>query len=649
VSKQRMLRGDLPRGSRTTAVAAILIATSLVLMAAAASATAAHHPKKKFARLTLAAKPASVEQGATVDLSGKVKGMLPSPAHRYQVSVQSGKGKKLTKVGSAQVTSKRGFAVHFQAATPGTLTLRLQLSLGGKKVSRSKPWKLVVRPRRQTPSPAPSPAPQTASGRKTVVLAPNSVTAAPPPGEFGTLRLTGVSGLNVGDIIAVGIGPATPDGFLGKVVSVAQEGGELVVGTVLAELPEALPEGEFDQEIQGEEFDTANPGAIPDSAPAHLSSSSEPVVMQHVNISLKCAASAAVQVSGNVAINPKIEIGGGWGPFSGLHAKFIGSVEASSELAASAEAAASCKVGPQTLFKKTMKPIEFSVGPIPVVVVPILSATLSAEGKVEASVATEVHGSVTAKAGIEYSKGDVHPVAGFEKNFGWTKPEPDGKAHLEATVSPTLNLLVYGVGGPSATFNAGLAVDADTNATPAWTLTAPISLTAKLAIPALHISTGDLTVYEHTFLLAQADEESIQGQIHFDELPEGTEITDQYAGVGVVFDSPVYITSDGSNPASPVLSGEPRFEGAVVGHFVVPGTEVPTTVNELELDAGYIDNPGSVEIVAQLANGQTRTAIADHLGIDQISMATRGIESFTVQEVSEEDNGFAIDNLGFSR
>jgi hypothetical protein len=631
------------------AVAAILVATSLVLMAAAASATAAHHPKKKSARLALAAKPASVEQGATVSLSGKVKGHLPSPAHRYQVTVQSGKGAKLTKVGSTHVTPKQAFALHFHAATAGTMTLRLQLTLGGKKVAGTKPWKLVVRPHRPAPSPAPGPGPQTATGPRTVVLAPGSVAAAPPPGEAGALRLTGVSGVSVGDILAVGIGPATPDGFLVRVVSVAQEGSELVLGTVPAELPEALPEGEFDQEIQGEEFDTASPGAIPDSAPAGLSSTSEPVVMQHVNISLKCAASAAVQVSGNVAINPKIEIGGGWGPFSGLHAKFIGSVEASSELSASAEAAANCKVGPQTLFKRPMEPIEFSVGPIPVVVEPILSATLSAEGKVEATVATEVHGSVTARAGIEYSKGDVHPVAGFEKNFGWTKPEPDGKAHLEAKVSPTLDLEIYGVGGPSATFNAGLAVDADTNATPAWTLTAPVSLTAKLAIPALHISTGDLTVYEHTFPLAQADEESIQGQIHFDELPLETVVTDQYANVGVVFDSPVYITEDESNPTSPVLSGEPRFEGPIVGHFVIPGTDTPTTVNELELDAGYIDDPGSVEIVAHLANGQTRTAVADHLGIDQISMATRGIASFTVQEVSEEDNGFAIDNLGFSR
>jgi hypothetical protein len=618
-------------------------------MASATGAMAARHHHQQPPRLELTAKPAAADEGAEISLNGKVEGKLAAAPHRYLVAVQSDQGGHFANATSVHMAGKRRFSLDFKTPhEPGTLTLRLQLRLGAKQVTRSKPWKLVIRG--HVPSP---PAAGSSTGSptqpKTIVLAPGSITAAPAPGLPGTLRLAGVNGLDVGDIVAVGIGPNTPDGFLGRVVSIAQEGGELVVQTVPAELTEALPEGEFDQEIAAEEFDTANPeGVVPTAAPRNGATTSGPVT-QKVDLALKCNAGASVQVSGNVAINPKIEISGGWGLLHGLHAKFIGSISASSELAASAEAAASCSVGPQSLFKKTMSPIEFSVGPIPVVVVPVLSATLSANGKVEASVETEVHGSITAKAGIEYSGGSAHPVAGFEKDFGWTPPEPSGKAHLEATVSPTVDLLIYGVGGPSATFNAGLAVDADTNAEPAWTLTAPISLTAKLAIPVLGISTGDLTVYQHSFLLAQAGEDAVQGMIHFDELPEGTVITDQYADVGVVFDTPVFITSDGSNPTSPVLSGEPLFEGPIVGHFVVPGTDTPTSVNLLQLDAGYIDDPGSVEIVAHLANGQTRTAVADHLGIDQISMATRGIESFTVQEVGEEDAGFAIDNLGFSQ
>jgi hypothetical protein len=624
--------------------AVVAFATTLTLVVGVTAASAAHHHPQP-PRLIVTSKPAAGEEGTKLVLDGQVKGHLKHSSNRYTAAVQLAQNGHFDTVGTAHLR-KQKFELDFVApAQSGTIDLRVQLLSGGKQVAVTKPWKFVVKARAGAAATLQGgPTPE----KRTLVISPGNVGAAPGPGEPGILRLTGVGGVNPGDIVAIGIGPNTPDGFLGRVISVQQVGGELVLDTVPAELPEALPEGEFDQEVEAEEIDTASPSSA-SAQTSSISSGAPAAIKQSVSASISCSASAKVQVSGNVAINPKIEISGGWGPFSGLHAKFIASVSASTELAALADAAANCKVGPQTLFKRVLRPIEFTVGPVPVVVVPIVSAALSAEGEVQAFVESEVHASITAKAGIEYSHGGAHPVAGFEKDFGWTPPEPTGTAHLEAKVSPQLDLLVYGVAGPTATFNAGLAVDADTSADPEWTLTAPVSLTAKLAVPALGISTGTLTVYQHSFLLAQAGENGIQGQIHFDELPEETIVTDQYSDEGVVFDTPVFITSDGSNPTSPVLSGEPRFEGPISGHFVIPGTNTPTTVNFLELDAGYIDNPGSVEIVAHLANGQTRIAVADHLGIDQISMATRGIQSFTVQEVSEEAAGFAIDNLGFSR
>jgi hypothetical protein len=324
----------------------------------------------------------------------------------------------------------------------------------------------------------------------------------PGPWNPRLLRLSGVSGLNPGDIIAVGIGPNTPTGFLGRALAVSQQGAELIVETVPAELPEALPEGEFDQELETVELDSANPIAYR-SGNGPRTAGIPGAVVQRVDAALECSAGAEVHVSGRVAVHPKIEIGGSWGFFSGLHAKFIGSIRASTELEASAEAAAACEVGPQTLFERSLDAIEFWVGPIPVVVVPVVSASISAEGDVEASVSTELHASLTAKAGLKYDHGNIHPVAEFEKTWGWTPPEPHGTARLEAKVSPTIDLLIYGFGGPSATFNAGLALEASTAPTPSWALTAPVSLTATLSIPALDISTGNWTVFQDSFPIAE--------------------------------------------------------------------------------------------------------------------------------------------------
>jgi hypothetical protein len=637
------------RISSVTNTAVALLALIMVAVVTTATAAAATHDGKgrPEASLRITVRPASAEVGGGVAVSGKVLHVKTDLHSRYRVELQQKEGKRFVTLTGSKPRSGGMFTEKFAApASAGTVMLRLRLLRGKHELTHSKGWFLSVRAKGGGAPPGPSP------GGRTLVLDPQTILAVPEPGQPGQVRVNGNPGVQPGDIIAMGVGPGSPDGFLGRVTGVGTEGGVTVLQTVPATLPEALPEGEFNQEIEPEEIEVENSGAaaLDAIAPGAATTSTGPKGMLTsvpVSASFSCQGGATVTVNGAVAIKPSINIGAGWSPFGGVHAHFIGKASASTELSAKADGSAACDAGPFKLFTKTLQPIVFSVLGVPVVVIPVVSAFLSADGNVEVAVESEVHGSVSAEAGIEYSHGQASPVGRFDKDFGWSPPEPQGNAHLEAKVSPTLDLLVYGVAGPEAQFNAGLALDADLFGDPAWTLTAPISLTAKLDVPALHISTGTLTVYKHTFPLAQAGEPSIQGLIHFDEYPEGTVITNQYANVGVVFDSPVFITEDGSNPTSPVLSGEPRFEGPIEGHFVSPGTDTPTTVNLLQLDAGYIDDPGSVEIVAHLANGKTRTAIADHLAIDQISISARGIQSFTVQEVGEEDAGFAIDNLGF--
>ncbi len=137
--------------------------------------------------------------------------------------------------------------------------------------------------------------------------------------------------------------------------------------------------------------------------------------------------------------------------------------------------------------------------------------------------------------------------------------------------------------------------------------------------------------------------------ITFSEFPEGTPISNQYSGKGIVFggDSP-FITSDGANATSPVLSGSPLFSGAIVGRFVVPNTSSSATVDSLTLDVGYIDSPGSVAISAYgLNGGLLRRVFPSQVGINTVNISTAGIASFRVEAVGYEPAGFAIDNVSF--
>jgi lysophospholipase L1-like esterase len=134
--------------------------------------------------------------------------------------------------------------------------------------------------------------------------------------------------------------------------------------------------------------------------------------------------------------------------------------------------------------------------------------------------------------------------------------------------------------------------------------------------------------------------------IAFDEYSLGASITDDYAAEGIVFTSDVFLSNDDSNPTAPVLSGTPKFFGDIVGHFTVPGTATPTTVNGFTFDVGYIDDRNSVEIEYYDAAGNIVGATrAQSFGINTIDVAYRGVAGFKVSAVEYEAAGFAIDNL----
>lgn len=138
--------------------------------------------------------------------------------------------------------------------------------------------------------------------------------------------------------------------------------------------------------------------------------------------------------------------------------------------------------------------------------------------------------------------------------------------------------------------------------------------------------------------------------ITFSEFPTGTSIRDQYSQQGVLFrgDSP-FITGDGANPTSPVLSGSPLFSGSIVGQFVTPGTTSPATVSSISLDVGYIDSPESVAVSAYGVNGGLlQRVFPSQIGINNVSFSIPGIASFRVEAVGFEPAGFAIDNVSFA-
>jgi parallel beta-helix repeat protein len=138
--------------------------------------------------------------------------------------------------------------------------------------------------------------------------------------------------------------------------------------------------------------------------------------------------------------------------------------------------------------------------------------------------------------------------------------------------------------------------------------------------------------------------------ITFSEFPLDTDITNQYANLGIIFgpDNNVpFITTDNATPTSPVLSGRPKYYGAIEGRFVNPNDGVsPMTVSAFSLDAGYFNEIGSTRIEwfgpdTNKIGEQTNSII----GIQHFDINGCYIARWRIAIITNEPAGFVIDNF----
>jgi hypothetical protein len=106
-----------------------------------------------------------------------------------------------------------------------------------------------------------------------------------------------------------------------------------------------------------------------------------------------------------------------------------------------------------------------------------------------------------------------------------------------------------------------------------------------------------------------------------------------------------FITTDGANPTSPVLSGSPRFNGPIAVLF-------DTDQYGVGFDAGFFDAVGSTGITAfDRAGNLLGTVTNTGTGIEFLGLITdnntASIAGVFLDLVGSEPAGFAIDNLRF--
>lgn len=433
--------------------------------------------------------PRSVLAGAVVHIPGQVTGGGSTAALRVR-------GRHWTTLAKGRVGSALGrFDIRWRPARRAeTLTLQVVILQGRRVVFASRTARVRVARGHFAPR------------KKAVVSSPARVAALPLPGNSGTVALNGSPAVSPGQVLAVGYGLKSPDGFLGKVTAVSSGGGQTLLQTQPASLAQAGAVGNLDLAT----FKQVGSGAGTRRARAigHAASFSAQAFNPELSKAIKCTDGASASITGSVSVSVVPALHASFSLFHGLSsASFSLTGAARAGLTASAATSAECKLDSTELLRDPLHIATFegAIGPIPVVIV--LQGQLFVDGDLsgDANVQSSVNASDSVTGGISYANHRFSPIfAGPNASFTFSPPSVTATGDAKADVEPALQMLLYGVGGPQLGIKGGLDLQADTTKTPWWTLTAPVSLEASLTAPDLDLESGNLTLYHHTFTVATA-------------------------------------------------------------------------------------------------------------------------------------------------
>lgn len=320
-----------------------------------------------------------------------------------------------------------------------------------------------------------------------------------------------VLGLQAGNVIVAGVSASTPEGLLRTVSSVSTVGDITTVATTDASLDDALSDGGLSLEgsLQQSNLGTFRPlrrGIH--LAPAAVGGSPSLRVTIDTDI-YDNGHGGTVHLEGSEELTPHVSFSASLHCCFHINSHFTASIEAESNLTLTAQVKQ--EIGDEDgipLANITFDPIEFSVGPVPVVIVPELALTLQATGEVSVGLTTSLTHTDEFGVDLTTDNGDVdaHPIN--EHSTSFTPPTVFAGAEFKAGPRAQLTLYLYGVAGPYVQDTLYLVdISADTSEDPWWKLEVNNTIGVGFHISLLGHELADWSqdpLIEETFPIADA-------------------------------------------------------------------------------------------------------------------------------------------------
>ncbi len=267
-----------------------------------------------------------------------------------------------------------------------------------------------------------------------------------------------LSALAPGDIMVGDVAEHAPDGFLRQVVAVTSLDGQVLVNTEDAALEEAIASGSLAVTRVLTPDDIANGwlapgvtlgGRLQEGCGGGFCYTLHDVVLYE-------AGGAQVKVNGSIRFEPVFDWRLRIKSFKVQELAFIVGADESAALEITSDMTLSNLKKEVVIAEHKFTPFTFKIGPVPVVIRPVLTVSVGANGNVQVGVRVGVTQEARLRAGVRYTHGAWELVKEFSDRFSFNPPASAGGLTLRGYAGAQVTLRLYGVIGPYVRTNAYL-------------------------------------------------------------------------------------------------------------------------------------------------------------------------------------------------
>jgi hypothetical protein len=327
--------------------------------------------------------------------------------------------------------------------------------------------------------------------------------------------------LEPGDVIVGGVSDITPHGFLREVVAISDAAGQVAIETTQATLEDVFENATLTFErtltprdisnsthLDGATLKMASPLQLDDEFVIDL----DDVVLLDVDGDSGTTYDQVV-ANGSIRISPRIELEGQIRGFHLQYFSFVATAEEELEIEIIGDIFSAGIQKNIEISRYVMAPFTILVGPVPVIITPVLAFNVGLDGSVSVGIRSAVSQTASLSVGLIYENENWRPTSDLLNDYQFDSPQVVSECALKVYAGPELEVMLYGVVTPQLHIHGYGELLADPFTNPWWELYAGIEAEMGVDVKILSklIASYHASFFDERTLLASSTDPTVSG------------------------------------------------------------------------------------------------------------------------------------------